>query len=97
MKACEHILVCKVGLVMTPAGGALVSWIERRDGNAVLRVRHIGADGARSPAVDVAAFGDGKRAGGMPRLALAAPAGDAILSWTDPGSNRVVTARIRLP
>lgn len=87
----------KVGLVMTPAGGALVSWIERRDGNAVLRVRHIRADGARSPAVDVAKFGDGTRAGGMPHLALTAPNGDAILGWTDPGTNRVATARIRLP
>ncbi len=74
-----------------------MSWIERRDGNAVLRVRHIRADGARSPAVDVAKFGDGKRAGGMPHLALTAPSGDAILGWTDPGTNRVATARIRLP
>lgn len=85
----------KVGLVMLPIGEVIVSWIERRGAAAILRVRRVAPDGTRSPAVDVATFGEGKRAGGMPRMAQGG--GSAILGWTDPATDRIRTARIRLP
>jgi hypothetical protein len=85
----------RVGVVLMPGGDAVVSWIERRDRTAVLRLRRIAPDGARSPAVDVATFGEGRWAGGMPQLALAG--GEAFLAWTDAATNRVATARVQLP
>jgi hypothetical protein len=85
----------RVGLVLTPGGDAVVSWIERREGRAVLRVRRVAPGGARSAAVDVATFGGERRAGGMPQLALAG--GEAILAWTDAATDRVATARVALP
>lgn len=83
----------KVGLVLLPSGDAIVSWIDREQQEAVLRVRRIARNGDRSAAVDVARLGDGKRAGGMPKLVLAS--GEAMLGYTDPTTNRAAVVRVQ--
>lgn len=82
----------KVGLVLLPSGDALVSWIELKDAASLLRVRRITRGGARSPMLEVASLGEGKRAGGMPKFVLAGD--EALLTWTDPVTRRVAVARI---
>lgn len=85
----------RVGIVLKTADEAVVSWIERRDKMAVLRVRAVHRDGTKGPAKDVADLGDGKRAGGAPKLAKA---GDKILlTWTDLATKRVRSAEITTP
>lgn len=84
-----------VGIAMTAQGTALVSWIERKDSVAVLRLRSISSMGVASPIINVATLGESKRAGGQPKLLLD---GDhAVLAWTDAATNRVRTARVELP
>ena len=85
----------KVGVVLKNADEAVISWIERRDKMAVLRVRVIHRDGTKGPITNVADLGDGKRAGGAPKLVKA---GDKILlAWTDLATQRVRSAEIRTP
>ena len=85
----------KVGVVLRNADEAVVSWIERRDKMAVLRVRSIHRDGTKGPITNVADLGDGKRAGGAPKLVTA---GDRILlAWTDLATQRVRLAEIKTP
>ncbi len=84
----------RVGVVMTPNGDAMVSWIERRGATAVLRIRRVSPTGAKSDALDVANLGEGKRAGGAPKLVLDGT--DAVLAWTDLATNRVRTSRLVL-
>ena len=84
----------RVGVVMTPNGEAMVSWIERRGTTAVLRIRRVSPRGVTSDALDVATLGDGKRAGGAPKLVL--DGADAVLAWTDLATNRVRTSRVML-
>lgn len=84
-----------VGIALMTSGSAIVSWIERKGAVAVLRVRAVKPDGTRSPALDVAELGPGKRAGGQPKLVVD---GDhALLAWTDAATNRVRLARVELP
>lgn len=84
----------KVGVAMTATGDALVSWIERRGTTATLRLRRIAPDGSRSAVTDVATLGEGRRAGGMPKLVQDGDA--AILGWTDAADDRIRTARVAL-
>ena len=85
----------KVGVVLANDGDAIVSWIERRGTMAVLRARSVKKDGTRSVATDVADLGEGKRAGGAPKLLLQ---GDVVvLAWSDLATNRVRTATVKLP
>lgn len=85
----------KVGVVLTKDGDAIVSWIERRGTMAVLRARSVKKDGTRSVATDVADLGEGKRAGGAPKLLQQGD--DVLLTWTDMATNRVKTATVKLP
>lgn len=85
----------KVGVALTKDGSAVVSWIERRGPMAVLRVRSVKHDGTRSVATDVADLGEGKRAGGAPKLLLQGD--NVLLAWTDMATNRVRTATVKLP
>lgn len=85
----------RVGVVLTANGTAVVSWIERRGAIAVLRVRTVTANGARSAAADVAELGEGKRAGGAPKLI--ADGNKVIVAWADALTNRVKLAEVHLP
>jgi hypothetical protein len=87
----------RVGVAATP-GGALVSWLERTDGGAELRLRHVRADGARGAHVVVATSAGG-RAAGVPQLTAAGEA--AYVAWTQPASGgapaAVRVARVAIP
>lgn len=83
----------KVGVAMVSADVALVSWIERRDAMAVLRVRTVRRDGTRSAVTDVAEVGEGKRAGGAPKLVHID--GHIFVVWTDAAGNRIRMAEIK--
>jgi hypothetical protein len=72
----------RVGVAATP-GGALVSWLERTDDGAELRLRRVGADGGRG-AHTVVATSAGGRAAGVPQLTDAG--GTAYLAWTQPAA-----------
>ncbi|MEP6779803.1 MAG: sialidase family protein [Gemmatimonadaceae bacterium] len=83
----------RVGVVLTPNGTAVVSWIERRGAVAVLRVRTVTANGARSATADIAELGEGKRAGGAPKLI--ANGNKIIVAWADAATNRVKLAEVQ--
>lgn len=85
----------KVGVVLTSSSNAIVSWIERKGTMAILRVRSINKDGTRSLVTDVANLGEGKRAGGAPKLIQ--QGNNVLLAWTDATSGRVSTASIKIP
>ncbi len=85
----------KVGVVLKSPNEAVVSWIERRDKMAVLRVRSIHRDGTKGPITNVADLGDGKRAGGAPKLVQSG--NKILLTWTDLATQRVQTAEIETP
>ncbi len=74
----------RVALALLPDGSALVSWVERGEGNAarvlVRRVREVEGAG---PVATVAAS-TSARASGFPRMVVAG--GDVIFSWTAPGT-----------
>ena len=84
-----------VGIAMLSDTSAVVSWIERRGAIAVLRLRAVTASGHTSGITDVAELGEGKRAGGQPKLLL--DGNHAVLAYTDAKTNRVITARVELP
>ncbi len=85
----------RVGVVLDDAGGALVSWLELRDGNvAEVRVRRVATDGSLGTPMSVAST-TGARASGFPRMVRA---GDQLVfAWTAPDSQsqvRIARARI---
>ncbi|MEP6835167.1 MAG: sialidase family protein [Gemmatimonas sp.] len=85
----------KVGVVLKSADEAVVSWIERRDKMAVLRIRSVHRDGTKGPITTVAELGEGKRAGGAPKLIKA---GDMmLLAWTDLATQKVRSAAVTTP
>jgi hypothetical protein len=85
----------RVDLVMLAGGDAVVSWIERTEGDgARVQLRHVTRDG-RTSAPAIVAPTSGTRASGFPRMVRS---GDGLLlTWTEPGSpSRVRTARAGL-
>lgn len=87
----------RVDVVWHPGYGALVSWMERRDGRAAVWLR--GLDPERWPGgsirlVDVT----GTRASGFPRIA-GLEDGRLLLAWTEqaPAGRQVLTATVKLP
>jgi hypothetical protein len=91
----------RVGVILLPGGGALVSWIERGADGAEIRVRAVGARRVRgsveatySEALTIAAS-SAERASGFPRMVRA---GDQLIfAWTDPTRpSRVRMSRAKL-
>jgi hypothetical protein len=80
----------RVDVVLDAEGNALVSWLERAEGDSArVLLRRVHADGTRSPALEVARTA-AARASGFPRMV---PVGDALmLAWTDP----TTPSRVRL-
>jgi hypothetical protein len=71
----------RVDVVLTPAGDALVSWMEQAGDAAQIRLRRLAPGGGRGPAAVVTEAAGG-RGGGFPRMARS---GDEVLiAWTDP-------------
>ncbi|MGH7502409.1 MAG: sialidase family protein [Longimicrobiales bacterium] len=87
--------VGRADVLMLDDGQALVSWLERTDDGAEVRVRLVAPDGAMGSSTTVAAS-SAERASGFPRMALA---GDRIVfAWTEPEPDaRVRVAEMPLP
>lgn len=79
----------RVDLLILEDGSVLVSWIERVDGGAAVRVKRVTRDGRASTAVEVAAS-SAERASGFPRMARSGAG--VVFAWTEPGQ----PARVRL-
>ncbi|MDX1547584.1 MAG: sialidase family protein [Rhodothermales bacterium] len=70
----------RVDAVLLPGGDALVSWVERTDDGAAIRIRRVAPDGRRAPSQTVAPTSPA-RASGFPQLARQ---GDRlVLAWTE--------------
>jgi hypothetical protein len=87
--------VGRADVLMLESGQALVTWLERTDGGAEVRVRLVAPDGETGPSRTVASS-SAERASGFPRMARA---GDRIVfAWTEPGKAALVrVAEMRLP
>lgn len=72
----------RVDLLMTEDGSAIVSWLERVDGAAEVRLRRVSPEGEMSEPLVVSRTG-AERASGFPRMALAGS--DVVLAWTAVG------------
>lgn len=98
----------RVDLLMLDDGSAVVSWLERVDGSAEIRLRRIAPEGTMS-APTVITRTAAERASGFPRMTRSGST--ILLAWTgagaQPGATRstaadaapaqVLTARIELP
>ncbi|MFM7783034.1 MAG: exo-alpha-sialidase, partial [Gammaproteobacteria bacterium] len=85
----------RVDLVLDGEGSALVSWMERSEGDAArVMLRRVHPDGTRSAPVEIARS-SASRASGFPRMVAANDA--VILAWTEAGTpSRVRLARLSL-
>lgn len=75
--------VGRVDVELVESGAALVSWIERTEGGAEVRVRRIAPDGALGRPLTVTTT-SAERASGFPRMARAGD--EVVLAWTEPGT-----------
>lgn len=86
----------RVGVVMLPGGGTLVSWLEDTGAGAEVRVRRVMPDGTRGDAMVVART-TAARPSGFPRMVRS---GDRVVfAWRDPdgqGGAAIHTAVARL-
>ena len=85
--------VGRVDVVVLPGGDALVSWIEKTDDDAEIRVRRVHPDGTAAPSI-TAAPTSAARASGFPHLARRGP--EVYLVWTDaadPSAIRTAVAK----
>jgi hypothetical protein len=82
----------RVDVLSLPSGGALVTWTERTDQGAQIRVREIDPNGVARPSA-VVSGASGVRSGAFARMEQA---GDqAMVAWTGGGDiPRVVTATV---
>ncbi len=71
----------RVDVEVLDDGSALVSWLEREEGTARIRVRRIRPDGRRGEGTTVGAS-SGARSSGFPRMVLDG-AGNVVFAWTD--------------
>lgn len=72
----------RVDVAMLPEGDALVSWVERTDGGAEIRVRRVQEDGTAEAAAFVASTSP-QRASGFPRLVRSGE--HVYMAWTSAG------------
>ena len=72
----------RVDVQALPDNSALVSWLERVNDRAEVRIRRIYADGRRGPAKTVATS-SAERASGFPHIIWRGK--DVVLAWTEPG------------
>lgn len=70
---------------------ALVSWIERLDNRAEVRIRRIYANGRRGPSLTIATS-SAERASGFPHMVVRGR--DVILAWTEAGRPSQIQAAI---
>lgn len=89
----EGIATGRVDVEWLPDGAALVSWIERREGEgSEIRARRVTRDGSLGPSFLVSATSGG-RSSGFPRMTRSGA--DVFIAWTDPADPpRVRVARL---
>jgi hypothetical protein len=87
----------RVDLVLLADGTAVVSWLERVEGDAEVRVRRVQPDGKFGPSASVARS-SGARASGFPQV-IESKNGSLVFAWTDlsDGGSRVLLARAEVP
>jgi hypothetical protein len=86
--------VGRVEVVLLADGSAMIAWLERVEKAGEIRVRRIGLDGKRDPAITIAQS-TAARASGFPQLARSGD--ELVLAWTDSGQPpRVQTAFVKL-
>jgi hypothetical protein len=84
----------RVDVAVLDGGGALVSWLERTERGAEVRLRRLGPGGEREAALVVAAASEA-RGSGFPRLERAGAG--TVVAWRDAGEpSRVRTALVEL-
>lgn len=83
----------RVDVVTLPSGGAIVSWLEKAEKSADVRVRAIQPDGTRQPSIVVGATSVGTTSG-FPRMERAADT--VVFAWTDTGQDKVRTSVLDL-
>lgn len=77
--------VGRVHAVLLPDGSAVVSWIERTDAGAEIRVRRVSADGTPEEISSTVGAVTGARKNGFPRMTVK---GDLFyIAWTDVGNS----------
>ena len=81
----------RVDLVLLPGGDALVSWLEKTNDGADIRVRRLAPGDASLPSVTVAPT-SAARAGGFPRLALQDR--HVYIAWTDATAEAVIRTAV---
>jgi hypothetical protein len=83
----------RVDLLLLDDGDALVTWLERTDDGAEIRLRRVGR-GGELHAPTVVSVTSAARASGFPRLARAGE--EVVLAWTEAGDpSRIRTASLR--
>ena len=86
--------VGRVDLVALPDGGALISWVEKTEDGAEIRVRRVHPDGTRAPATTVAPT-SAARASGFPHLARRGP--EIYAAWTDTADPSTIRTAVAKP
>ncbi len=87
--------VGRVDVLALPSGGALVSWLEKTDKGAQVRLRRINADGSRQPSMIVSETSTA-RSSGFPRMEISG--NRVVIAWTDSSNGgKVKTALMRIP
>lgn len=82
--------VGRVDVLALSSGAALVSWLEKTEKGAQVRVRRVNADGTRQPSLVVSETTTA-RSSGFPRMELSG--NRVVIAWTDAGErSRVRTA-----
>ncbi|HEY0674464.1 MAG TPA: hypothetical protein VGD27_19465 [Longimicrobiales bacterium] len=84
----------RVDVQLLSDNSAVVSWLERVEGGAEVRVRHVDANGGRGPARTVTTS-SAERASGFPHMVVRGR--DIVFAWTEPGRQaQVRTALLEL-
>ena len=87
--------VGRVDVLALPNGGALVSWLEKTEKGAQVRLRRINPDGSRQASIVVSDTSTA-RSSGFPRMEISG--NRVVIAWTDTANGgKVKTAVMKLP
>jgi hypothetical protein len=87
--------VGRVDVVALSSGAALVTWLEKTEKGAQVKMRRVSADGTRQPSIVVSETSTA-RSSGFPRLEVSG--NRVVVAWTDSANGgKVRTATMQLP
>ena len=81
----------RVDVLSLPSGGALVTWMERAEKGAQIRIRQIDPNGVARPSIPVSGA-SGVRSGAFARMEWSG--NQAVIAWTDAGDEPHVKAAV---